>query len=165
MTRTHATLHGPSRGPPGFRTEGLSLLVKCLRACMGPSTPRDPVRSRIPSDPVWPWAYKNSLGVPEQLPFGAQSPSPHVPLSTLRPRPCERTRMTRSRCGSLRLHRMELSSTTPHRLRPAHVAVGTAVARRPPHGSRRAELPHRALASDNHAQSLLGIRLTDARHG
>jgi len=27
------------------------------------------------------------------------------------------------------------------------VAVGTAVARRPPHGSRRAELPHRALAS------------------
>src|SRR5579862_3849445 len=28
------------------------------------------------------------------------------------------------------------------------VAVGTAVARRPPHGSRRAELPHRALASD-----------------
>src|SRR5581483_2958963 len=28
------------------------------------------------------------------------------------------------------------------------VAVGTAVARRPPHRSRRAELPHRALASD-----------------
>jgi hypothetical protein len=31
------------------------------------------------------------------------------------------------------------------------VAVGTAVARRPPHGSRRAGLPHRALALDDHA--------------
>src|SRR4051812_17845582 len=29
------------------------------------------------------------------------------------------------------------------------VAVGTAVTRRPPHGSRRAELPHRALALDD----------------
>src|SRR5205807_2009942 len=33
------------------------------------------------------------------------------------------------------------------------VAVGTAVARRPPHGSRRAELPHRALALDHERQT------------
>jgi len=45
------------------------------------------------------------------------------------------------------------------------VAVGTAVARRPPHGSRRAELPHRALALDDDGQTVLGIRLTDSRVG
>jgi len=38
------------------------------------------------------------------------------------------------------------------------VAVGTAVARRPPHGSRRAELPHRALASDQAHDELLTAR-------
>jgi hypothetical protein len=37
-------------------------------------------------------------------------------LSTLRPCPYEHARMTRGQCGSLRLHRMELSSTAPHRL-------------------------------------------------
>src|SRR3954453_11010042 len=39
------------------------------------------------------------------------------------------------------------------------VAVGTTIARRPPHGSRRAELPHRALASDHDGQTPLGIRM------
>src|ERR1700676_191754 len=34
------------------------------------------------------------------------------------------------------------------------VAVGTAVARRPPHGSRRAELPHRALALGDDARAI-----------
>ena len=34
------------------------------------------------------------------------------------------------------------------------VAVGTAIARRPPHRSRRAELPHRALALDHHGHPL-----------
>ena len=45
------------------------------------------------------------------------------------------------------------------------VAVGTAVARRPPHGSRRAELPHRALALDHDAQAGLGVGVTDTRSG
>ena len=44
----------------------------------------------------------------------------HVPLSTLHLRPCGRNRMTRSQCGSLLLHRMKLSFTTPCRLLPAH---------------------------------------------
>ena len=48
--------------------------------------------------------------------FRGSIPSPHVPLSTLRPCPHGHARMTRGRCGSLDLHRMELSSTTPHRL-------------------------------------------------
>ena len=39
-------------------------------------------------------------------------PGPHVPLSTLHPRPCEWRRMTRGRRGSLALRRMTLSSTT-----------------------------------------------------
>ena len=38
--------------------------------------------------------------------------------------------------------------------KPVLVAVGPPVARRPPHRSRRAELPHRALASDQtHSRS------------
>lgn len=48
---------------------------------------------------------------------------------------------------------------------PDLVAVGTAVARRPPHGSRRAELPHRALALKHLCQPLMGIGLTDSRDG
>src|ERR1039458_5653794 len=52
--------------------------------------------------------------------FRGSIPSPHVPLSTLREHPRECSRMTRSRCGSLDLHRMKLSFTTPHRLLPAH---------------------------------------------
>ena len=39
----------------------------------------------------------------------------HVPLLTLQPRHCCRRRITRGRCGSLHLHRMALSSTTPYR--------------------------------------------------
>ena len=51
-----------------------------------------------------------------------QRPAPHAtasitvpPLSTLRPCPRGQRRMTRGRCGSLLLHRMALSSTTPCR--------------------------------------------------
>jgi len=42
-------------------------------------------------------------------------PGPHVPLSTLRRRPCERLRMTRGRCGSLIHIRMTFAFTTPRR--------------------------------------------------
>ena len=57
---------------------------------------------------------------PGRRPFGAQWPGPHVPLSMLRRRPHGRRRMTRGRCDWLGLHRKELSSSTPHRLWPAH---------------------------------------------
>src|SRR5260370_35105326 len=59
---------------------------------------------------------------------------------------------------SLTLHRASRGAAAVYRLsavssaigspRKSKVAVGTAVARRPPRGSRRAELPHRALALD-----------------
>ena len=44
----------------------------------------------------------------------------HVPLSTLHLCPHGQRRMTRGRRGSLLLHRVALSSTTPCRFRPAH---------------------------------------------
>jgi len=44
-------------------------------------------------------------------------------------------------------------------LTQAWVAVGTGLAACPPHGSRRAELPHRALASDPDAQALAACRI------
>src|ERR1035441_8952310 len=51
-------------------------------------------------------------------------PGPYLPLSTLRSRPHERLRMTRSQCGSLNLHCMKLSFTTPRRFLPAHKETG-----------------------------------------
>lgn len=99
-------------GSPGFR-------VRCLRACVGSSTPRDPHthgdgacwhglgRLRIASASRT-WTFRGSMA------------SPHVPLSTLRRHPHECHRMTRGRCDLPSLHRKELSSSTPHRLWPAH---------------------------------------------
>jgi len=43
------------------------------------------------------------------------------------------------------------------------VAVGTPVTQRPPHRSRRAELPHRAPASGRDAQALVRMRMSDSR--
>src|SRR6266545_2906714 len=47
--------------------------------------------------------------------FRGSIPGPRVPLSTLRRRSCPRQRMTRGRCGSLRLQRFELASIAPRR--------------------------------------------------
>jgi hypothetical protein len=52
-------------------------------------------------------------------------PSPHVPLSTLRPRPHERARMTRGRRGSLIPRRRALPSPSPCRFIPAHHTQGS----------------------------------------
>jgi hypothetical protein len=48
--------------------------------------------------------------------FRGSIPGLHVPLSTLHLRPYGRKCMTRSQCGSLTLHCMKLSFTTPCRL-------------------------------------------------
>ena len=45
------------------------------------------------------------------------------------------------------------------------VAVGTPVARRPPHRSQRAELPHWAPALGSDAQTLVWMRMSDLRIG
>jgi hypothetical protein len=53
--------------------------------------------------------------------FRGSIPGLHAPLSTLHPRPYGRRYMTRSHCGSLLLHCMKLSFTTPCRLLSAHL--------------------------------------------
>src|SRR6266568_6126686 len=125
------------------------------------------------SDPGWPQpvSHNDVLNVAFRLPrrrrhhrlagFRGSTPSLCVPLSTLRPQPHDRRRMTRGRGGLLSLPRMALSSTTlclltgalrgsiaslSSLLRTA-VGVGTSLTGRPRRGSRRTELPYRALAS------------------
>ena len=50
-------------------------------------------------------------------------------------------------------------------IRNGAVAVGTAIARRPPHRSRRAELPHRAPASGHDAEPPVGTGMPEFRAG
>ena len=73
---------------------------------------------------VLPSAPGDGVGTPKQTHFRGSIPGPHFPLSTLRLRPYGRRLMTRGRCGSLCLHRMELSSTTLCRFLPAHHLFG-----------------------------------------
>ena len=65
---------------------------------------------------------ENSTKMPERLRFNGLTEhtlSPNV-MEAETPLEIESgKRMTRGRCGSLHLHRMELSSTTPHRFSPA----------------------------------------------
>ena len=61
-----------------------------------------------------------TASAPQSNSFRGSIPGPHVPLSTLHPRPRGRRRMTRGRRGSLALRRMTLPFTTPCRFLPAH---------------------------------------------
>lgn len=112
-------LPNPSRqataGSPGSR-------VRCVRTCSGSLTAQGPVVPRDIGTTGFAFRFppqRRHPGVPAASATGhgfrGSIPGPHFPLSTLRPRPCERRRMTRSRCGSLFLHRMTLSFTTPRR--------------------------------------------------
>src|ERR1700746_29660 len=102
-------------GSPGSQT-------RCLRTCTGALTARDPGtpcdggapdiafrRSPPRRHPEVPAAYAAGHG------FRGSIPDLYVLLSTLRRRPRERLRMTRSRCGSLLRQRMQLFFTTPCR--------------------------------------------------
>ena len=73
---------------------------------------------------VLPSAFDDTVGTPKHTYFRGSIPGPHFPLSMLRLHPRGRLRMTRGRCGSLGLHRMELSSTTLCRFLPAHHHLG-----------------------------------------
>ena len=105
-------------GSPGFR-------VKCIRTCSGSPTARSLL---VPRDRgTFSFAFRLVRGRRHsELParagthFRSSIPGLHVPLSTLHLRSYPRLCMTRSRCGSLLLHRIEFSSTTLHRLLPAH---------------------------------------------
>ena len=66
---------------------------------------------RLSSCVILPSASDNGVGIPDDPDFAAQYLAYRFPLSTLRLRPHERTRMTRGRSDSLFLLRVELSST------------------------------------------------------
>ena len=94
--------------------------ARCLRTCTGSLTAQDPVASRAIDALGGAFRFLLQRRRPGGSVFRGSIPGPHVPLSTLRRHPLERLRMTRGRCGSLRLHRMTLSFTTPRRFSLAH---------------------------------------------
>jgi len=95
-------------GSPGSR-------VRCFHACSRSSTAQGPEASRFGDTPGIVFRIVPRRRRPGFRGFHGSILGLHVPLSTLRLRHCCRRRMTRGRCGSLRLHRMALSSTTPYR--------------------------------------------------
>ena len=102
-------------GSPGSR-------AKRFRTCSGSLTARGPVASRAHDASGVAFRsvpQRRHPGIAVALAtvrcFRGSIPGLHIPLSTLRPRPRGRRRMTRGRCGSLALHRMTLSFTTPCR--------------------------------------------------
>lgn len=102
-------------GSPGSR-------ARCFRACAGSVTARGPRLPRQcgrhgvafgispqPRHPDRPGTEVPGHGLRGSI------PGPRVPLSTLRPHPHERARMTRGRRSWLSLQRMTLSFTTSRR--------------------------------------------------
>jgi hypothetical protein len=79
---------------------------------------------RLASCVILPSASNNSVGIPDDPDFAAQDLAYRFPLSTLRLRPRERTRMTRGRSNSPFLLRIELSSTISCQLVLAHYPSG-----------------------------------------
>src|SRR5271163_1868980 len=107
-------LHLPpaGTGPPGSR-------ARCFRTCPGSVTARDPSASCDSDASGVAFRTLRRRRHPEVALFRGSIPCLHVPLSTLRHPPHGVHRMTRGQCGSLALHRMALSSTTPCRFIPA----------------------------------------------
>ena len=104
---------GPQRsqatmGSPGSR-------ARCFRACAGSSTARVRRASRDADTPGVAFRVVPRRRHPEfRTNFAAQYPARTYPCQRFAS-PRGRRRMTRGRCGSLHLHRMTLSFTTPHR--------------------------------------------------
>ncbi len=97
-----------NKGSPGSR-------AGCLRTCAGSLTARGRSTSRDIDALRVAFRFSLQRRHPRGRFFRGSIPGPHVPLSTLQRCPCEQLRVTRGRCGSLRLHRMKLSFTTPRR--------------------------------------------------
>jgi len=101
--------HGISRFSHGMFPDVLGVLD---RAGSARDSRFRPVRCCLP--------HRRRRRHPEVMVFRGSIPSPSVPLSTLRLRPCGFLRMTRGRRGSLLLHRMTLSFITSRRFLSAH---------------------------------------------
>jgi hypothetical protein len=95
-------------GSPGSR-------ARCLRTCSGSLTARDSGTPRDIGAPDGAFRFLLQRRRPGVVCLRGSIPGPHVPLSTLRRRPCEQLRMTRGRCGSLLHIRMTFAFTTPRR--------------------------------------------------
>jgi hypothetical protein len=118
--RSGIPLSQTNTGSPGFRS-------RCLRACSGSQTAPGLEASRHTDASSFAFRLVQQRRHPEVatacamvVQFRGSIPGLHVLLSTLHPRRRRRSCMTRSQCGSLLLHCMKLSFTTPCRLLPAH---------------------------------------------
>ena len=99
--------------------QGVSVRARGLRPRRVRAPPALSMRTVLPS-------VTSTASAPwNQEPFHGSIPCPHVPLSTLRLNPRGLWRMTRGRCGSLHLHRVTLSFTTPRRFSSALSDVGS----------------------------------------
>ena len=93
-------------GPPGSR-------AKSLRTCSGSLTTQGPIVSRDNDTTSVAFRFWGQRRHPKvYYIFRGSITLPVHPLSTLRPYPYGYPRMTRGRCGSLFLHRLELPSIT-----------------------------------------------------
>ena len=104
----------PNVGPPGSR-------MRSFCTCSGSLTTQGLATSRDSDVANIAFRFCGQRRHPKVYNiFRGSIALPALPLPTLRLYPYEDKRMTRGRCGSLSLHRMELSSTTPRRFLPAH---------------------------------------------
>ena len=100
------TTSRPNMGPPGSR-------AKSLRTCSGSLTTQGPIVSRDNDTTSVAFRFWGQRRHPKVYNiFRGSITLPVRPLSTLRPYPYGYPRMTRGRCGSLFLHRLELPSIT-----------------------------------------------------
>ena len=109
-----ASLDFPMR-PKVTATLGGRSRARCLRTCTGSLTARDSLAPRDIGALDGAFRFLLQRRRPGGSFFCGSISGPHVPLSTLRRRPCERLRMTRGRCGSLAHIRMTFAFTTPRR--------------------------------------------------
>ena len=87
----------------------------------GSQTSQSPMDARIRASTDVVFRLKGRRRHSDLRTFRGSIPCLPVPLSTLHVQPCNcSTRMTRSRCGLLGLHRTALSSAPPRRFIPAH---------------------------------------------
>ena len=120
-----------ARGSPRFCT-------RCFHACSGSSTPQGPCPSRDTDGPDVAFRLPRGRRHPRRGRFRSSIPGLHAPLSTLRPLPYGRRRMTRGQGGSLFLPCARLSLATPRQLTGAFRGLAPRRGRRgrpraPPH--------------------------------
>ena len=87
-----------------------------------------PARLAMAARRMWPSAHLYGVGTPKWprftpwvIAFTAQYPACTFPCQRFAGQGYPRPRMTRGRCGSLLLQRLELASITPRRFSPAHI--------------------------------------------